>query len=112
MPAIARDKVICAGGIGAFDEDVVVWIARYLNAPVGSNQNAMVPDQLQKSQTLALGNIKLRAGEHVGVLVQDGLRNIKAGWPSEGNCDDCSCKALLLQSGRNDNICIYNQTQR
>jgi hypothetical protein len=52
---------------------------------------------LQKPKAGAPGNFKLGAGEHFGIFIQDGLRNIETSRPSKRNHEGGSWNALLLK---------------
>jgi hypothetical protein len=48
VPLIARDQVVGAGSVGAFQEDIVVGIARDFKTPRRYDGVTVVPDELEQ----------------------------------------------------------------
>jgi hypothetical protein len=84
----------------------------YIQTPIGSDEETAGSNQLQKPKAIAPANANCGASEHLGVFIEDGLGNIKAGRSGDGNQEGNSWKALLLKRRRNDDIGIDNQAQR
>jgi hypothetical protein len=59
VPLLARDQVVGAGSVGAFQEDIVVGIARDFKTP-RSYGVTVVPDELEQLLPGALADEELR----------------------------------------------------
>jgi hypothetical protein len=60
VPLIARDQVVGAGSVGAFQEDIVVGIARDFKTPRSYDGVTVVPDELEQLLPEALADAELR----------------------------------------------------
>ena len=76
MPGIARHQIVGAGGIGTFQEPIVIGIAGHSKTPRRHNKLTTVTDELQQLETQALADLELRAEKNVIVLVQDRLGHV------------------------------------
>jgi hypothetical protein len=110
--AVTGNQVVRTSGIGTFDKYIVIGIVGYIQTPIGSDEETAGSNQLQKPKAIAPANANCGASEHLGVFIEDGLGNIKAGRSGDGNQEGNSWKALLLKRRRNDDIGIDNQAQR
>jgi len=99
MPQIARHQIVRAGRIRAFQEPIVVGIARHLKTPGRYNQVTSVTDELEKLPAEAFADFELGAGENIGVLVQDGPRYVKPRRSRDGQKEGGALRALGLECG-------------
>jgi hypothetical protein len=108
---ISCDEVVRASGIGTFDEDVVVRVGGNFETPPGNDKMTAIPDELQKLKTCPFTNSQLRSTKHIRVLVENGLRNVKA--RRFGDCDEknCALQAIGLEGSRYQDVGIYHQAQ-
>lgn len=60
MPRIAGDQVVCTGGIGAFDENVIGGIGRDLKRGGWRNGMGSVFEELKKLLPEPFANLKFR----------------------------------------------------
>jgi hypothetical protein len=86
MPQIARNHVVGAGSIGAFQEPIVVAIARHFKTPGRYDQVTSVSDELEQLPAQAFADFELRAGKYVGAFRQDWLGYVEA--RGLGNCQN------------------------
>jgi hypothetical protein len=69
----------------------------------------VVLDELQQLQPKTLSDPELGTGKHLAVFLKDGVRNIQAGRPRNGNHEDSALQRSGLYCSRNQNICIDHQ---
>lgn len=60
MPRIAGDQVVCTGGVGAFDKNVIGRIGRDLKQAGWRNGMGAVLEQLKKLLPEPFANLKFR----------------------------------------------------
>jgi len=104
MPQIARNQVVGAGSIGAFQEPIVVGIARHFKTPRRYDQVTSVSDELKELPAQAFADFERRAGKYVGIFLKDGLGHIKARGLRNREDKGSALQAFGLKRGGNDNI--------
>jgi hypothetical protein len=77
MLLIAGHHIVRAGGIGTFQELIIIGVARDFETTGRSNGTAMVLDELQQLLTQASPNPKSWPGQHIPVFLEDGSGYIK-----------------------------------
>src|SRR5438477_11890668 len=77
MLLVACNEVIGAGGVGAFDKDVIVWINRDLKWPRAGDEPGAVFDKCEELPLKALSDSEFRARQHIPVFRENGGGNVQ-----------------------------------
>ncbi len=72
MPHVSGYKIVCAGGVGTFDKNVVVWVWCYRKSILRLNMPCATSNELLETAAVGFGNLKLRPGQH-GFVLQGSL---------------------------------------
>src|SRR5579863_5036054 len=74
--AVSGDQKVGTSRISALDKDVVVRIARHLDASRWANQMAVIFDELKQLQPQSSPNRQLGPGQHFRIFFEDGRGNV------------------------------------
>src|ERR1700690_2254463 len=78
VPEIACHQIVRTRRIGAFQEDVVVGIARDVQAPCRNDRVTVSFDDLEQLLAMDLANPQFRAPKHLPVLRKNGTGHVEA----------------------------------
>ena len=90
MALIASNQVIDAGGVGAFEENIIGGIGSDLKRGKGRDEMGAVFKESKKLLPEPFANMKLRARYNGTILLEDGCRQIEAGWLRESEEEYCA----------------------
>ena len=108
MPRIARNQVVCARGIGAFDKNVIGRVGRDWRQAGWRNGMGSVLEQLKKLVPQPLANLKFCPRQHDSVLPQDRGRHVQAGRLAERQEQYRALQACRLERGRYHDIGVQD----
>ena len=111
MALIAGNRVVCAGGVGAFQENVIGGVGRDLKRAGGRHEMSPVFEEPKKLLPESFANMKFRAREHGTVLREDRRRQVEAGRPGNGQKKNGALQTGRLERGRYDDVGIKDQTK-
>ena len=81
MLLIARYKVVCAGGIRALNEFVVVSVFRDLRQMSWGNYPRLILYELEELLPKTTPDLKFRTRQHIAVFGEDGIGDVESGGP-------------------------------
>jgi hypothetical protein len=109
---VAGDEVVGAGGVCAFEEDVVVRVRGDLQQARWCDDMGAVFEELEQLQLKAAADAEFRTRQHGAVFREDGRREVEARGLSDGEEQDGTLQTVGLEGGGNDDVGIENQAKR
>jgi len=106
MALIAGDQVVRAGGVGAFEENVIGGVGRDLKRPGGRNEMGPVFEELKKLLPESFANMEFRARQNGTIFREDRRRQVEAGRLREGQEEYGALQTGRLERARYNDIGI------
>jgi len=72
VPLVPCYQIVRAGGVGAFQENIVVRVGRDRETPDGPNQMRVALNELEEAMTQAFANLQLRTRKDSFVFGENG----------------------------------------
>jgi len=110
MALIAGNQVVRAGGVGAFQENVIGGVGRDLKRAGGRHEMSPVFEEPKKLLPESFANMKFRAREHGTVLREDRRRQVEAGRPGNGQKKNGALQPAGLSAA--DATMLVSRTKR
>ncbi len=111
MALVAGDQIVGAGGVGAFNKNVVVRIFRDPDRTCGGNELRSIFDELEKFVPKAASDFEFRAREDFTVIGENGLGDIQPGWFGEREEKYGALESVRVQSRGNDDVGVDDQAE-
>src|SRR6516225_1525520 len=112
MPLVPGHQVVGAYGIGAFNELVIVGIARHLQCPRWLHQPGVAPDELEKLLPGSLADLQLRAGEHLAVLNKYSGGHVERCRFGDRQDQDGALESVRFEGCRDNDVGVDHQPER
>lgn len=112
MAWIARHKVIGAGRIRAFHEDIVIGIARNLDLAQSGNQVGAVFNLLKELLPQAFANLEFRTRQDDSIFRENGRRYIQPCGTRHRQQKHGALQSVRLERRGNDDIRVEDQPNR
>jgi len=106
MALSAGDQVVRAGGVGAFQENVIGGVGRDLKRADGRDEMGPVFKQLKKLPPESFANMKFRARQHGTVFRKDRRREVQPGRLRERQQEYRALQTEGLERGRYNDVGI------
>jgi len=112
MARTSRHQVVSTGGVGAFQKNVVVRIARHEWQAGRSDAVCAVLDDLPKLPAETFANVEFRPRQNITIFREYGIRDVQTRGLGEGEQEHRARQTFGLQCSRHQKIGVENQAQR
>ena len=112
MFLIAGHKVVGAGGIGTFQEDIVVGVFGDFDTTARVYRIALVLQELQQLLPQTLANPQFRPGQNIRVFFKDGPRHVQPRRFGNGKQKNSALQPSRVNGSRNQHIGVDYQADR
>jgi hypothetical protein len=112
IAGVARDQVVGACDVGAFDENVIAGISGDLKWTRGRYEFAAIGDELKELNSEAFADPEFGTREHGPIFKKNRCGDKKASRFGEGKDEDSALEAVGFESRGNDYVGVEDQAKR
>ena len=109
---VPRYQVVCPGGVGAFQENIVVRVGRDRETPDGPNQMRAAINELKEAMAQTLANLQFWTREDTFVFRENWSRCIQARGLRQCEQENSALQTIWLQGRGNEDVGVQNQPER
>lgn len=104
-------QVVCPGGVGAFQENIVVRVGRDRETPDGPNQMGVAIDELKEAMPQAFANLEFRTREDSFVFRENQSGYVQPRRPRQRQQENSALQTIRLQGRRNEDVGVQDQPE-
>jgi hypothetical protein len=109
VAGIAGDEVVGAGGVGAFEEDVVGGVGGGCDAAGRGDEVCTVAEEVEKLAAEGFADAEFGAREDVAIFGEDRRGDVEACGAGEGQKENGALQAGGFQGGGDDDVGVKDE---
>lgn len=110
--SLVSSHQIISLGVGAFEKDIVIWVAGHVKLVRRGHKVSVCFDELQKLLLNAFADAQFRARQYIAILRQDRIGYIESGGLDGGEQKYGPLQSIGFQRSRYEDIGIKHQPER
>lgn len=104
MPAVPGNQIVGAGLVGAFQKHIVVRIAGHRQTARGPDEMAVIADEGQQPQAVALAHLESGSSQDAGILSENRLGDVQVGGFGDGEQERRARESVRMERSGNHDV--------